>query len=110
MKVTIDTNNKISKQTVIVIVVSIIITLLLILGFGYKRYYVDYYESVFSGLVRGNRKTRIYHIPKCPNYDRMNFKTVKEFQTIEEAEKAKYRPAVNCPSGIVEARRKFETK
>lgn len=51
----------------------------------------------FSGVVRGNRKSRIYHLPTCPHYDRLHQANVVDFATETEALEAGYRKAKNCP-------------
>jgi endonuclease YncB( thermonuclease family) len=50
-----------------------------------------------SGLIRGNKNSMIYHWPGCPNYDDIAPHNRVPFQTREEAERAGYRPARNCP-------------
>jgi micrococcal nuclease len=49
------------------------------------------------GVVRGNRKSRIYHLPECPYYDRLHQTNVVGFATETEAQEAGYRKAKNCP-------------
>jgi micrococcal nuclease len=49
------------------------------------------------GVVRGNRKSRIYHLPECPHYDRLHQTNVVGFATETEAQEAGYRKAKNCP-------------
>lgn len=49
------------------------------------------------GVVRGNRKSRIYHLPTCPHYDRLHQANVVDFATETEALEAGYRKAKNCP-------------
>ncbi len=50
-----------------------------------------------SGVVRGNRKSRIYHLPECPHYHRLHSANVVDFATETEAQEAGYRKAKNCP-------------
>lgn len=52
--------------------------------------------NVELGLIRGNRRTRIYHWPGCPNYDEIAEHNRVPFETREEAERAGYRAARNC--------------
>lgn len=50
-----------------------------------------------AGVVRGNRKSRIYHLPECPHYQRLHSANVVDFATETEAQEAGYRKAKNCP-------------
>jgi len=50
-----------------------------------------------EGSIRGNKHSKIYHWPGCPNYDDIYPQNRVAFRTREEAEKAGYRPAKNCP-------------
>ncbi len=47
--------------------------------------------------IAGNRKSGIYHRPDCPDYDRVSESNRVYFKTEEEALKAGYRKARNCP-------------
>jgi len=47
--------------------------------------------------IRGNRNSKIYHWPGCPNYDDIAPHNRVPFRTREEAERAGYRAARNCP-------------
>src|SRR4029077_7908987 len=47
--------------------------------------------------VIGNRKSRIYHRPDCPNYSQVAQKNRVAFKNAAEAEAAGYRVAGNCP-------------
>lgn len=47
--------------------------------------------------IIGNRRSRIYHWPGCPNYDDVAPQNREYFRTKEDAEKAGYRAARNCP-------------
>ena len=49
------------------------------------------------GFIRGNKRTMIYHWPGCPNYDDIAPHNRVTFRTSEEAERAGYRAARNCP-------------
>ena len=53
--------------------------------------------SVQSGDIHGNRRSMIYHLPTCPDYGRISPKNVVPFKSEEEASKAGYRKAKNCP-------------
>ncbi len=57
----------------------------------------DRQPTVAFGNIIGNSRTKIYHRPDCPSYNKVSPENKVEFQTIEEAEKAGYRPAKNCP-------------
>jgi endonuclease YncB( thermonuclease family) len=48
------------------------------------------------GLIRGNKRSMIYHWPGCPNYDDISQRNRVPFESREEAEKAGYRAARNC--------------
>lgn len=52
--------------------------------------------SAESGLIRGNRRSMIYHWPGCPNYDDIALHNRVLFNSREEAEEAGYRAARNC--------------
>jgi endonuclease YncB( thermonuclease family) len=49
-----------------------------------------------EGSIRGNKHSKIYHWPGCPNYDDIAPNNRVTFRTREEAEKAGFRPAKNC--------------
>jgi len=53
--------------------------------------------DVADGLIRGNKHSMIYHWPGCQNYDDIAQHNRVPFQTREEAERAGYRAARNCP-------------
>ncbi len=46
--------------------------------------------------IKGNNQSRIYHLPKCPNYNDIAERNIVWFKTKEEAEKATFRIAKNC--------------
>jgi methylphosphotriester-DNA--protein-cysteine methyltransferase len=50
-----------------------------------------------AGLVIRNKRSGIYHLPSCPDYNKVSEKNRQYFKTKEEAEKAGYRMARNCP-------------
>jgi len=57
-------------------------------------------SQVFSeggSKIRGNKKSRIYHLPNCPNYNDIAEQNIVDFKTHEEAKAAGYRMARNCP-------------
>ncbi len=47
--------------------------------------------------VKGNRNSRIYHLPHCPNYADVNPRNVVPFRSEQQARQAGYRKARNCP-------------
>lgn len=49
-----------------------------------------------GSLVRGNSASKIYHLPQCPNYDRISAKNLVEFTSAKAADQAGYRRAGNC--------------
>ncbi|HIB08923.1 DNA-specific endonuclease I [Alcanivorax nanhaiticus] len=53
--------------------------------------------EVHGGGIRGNRNSKIYHLPEgCPSYDRVSPRNVIEFSSESEAQSAGYRKAGNC--------------
>src|SRR5262249_471463 len=50
-----------------------------------------------EGAIQGNRQSKIYHLPSCPNYATVTDKNVVLFATEVNARKAGYRKAKNCP-------------
>jgi deoxyribonuclease-1 len=47
--------------------------------------------------IKGNKQSRIYHLPRCPNYNDIAERNIIWFKTKEEAEARKFRMAKNCP-------------
>lgn len=45
----------------------------------------------------GSKNSDVYHLPDCPGAKRINEENKKCFSSKNEAEKAGYRPAKNCP-------------
>jgi endonuclease YncB( thermonuclease family) len=54
-------------------------------------------SSQSAGQIIGNKRSMIYHLPNCPDYSKISEKNRQYFKTKEEAEKAGYRMARNCP-------------
>lgn len=54
-------------------------------------------ERRSDGIIRGNRKSRIYHLPECPHYHRLSPANTASFATEAEAQENGYRKAKNCP-------------
>jgi endonuclease YncB( thermonuclease family) len=52
---------------------------------------------ITSGVIIGNRSSRVYHRPDCPDYMKVSERNRVYFKTVEEAERAGYRVAGNCP-------------
>jgi hypothetical protein len=50
-----------------------------------------------SGQIIGNRNSRVYHRPDCPDYQKVSEKNRVYFSTTEEAEREGFRQAGNCP-------------
>lgn len=46
--------------------------------------------------IKGNRRTKIYHLPRCSSYDRLAEHNIRWFNTRENALNAGYRLAGNC--------------
>jgi micrococcal nuclease len=49
-----------------------------------------------EGPIVGNQKSKVYHWPGCPDYDKVSGKNRVTFPSREAAEQAGYRPAGNC--------------
>jgi deoxyribonuclease-1 len=49
-----------------------------------------------SGLIVGNKNSKIYHVPGCSTYNSVSEKNRITFNSVDEAEKAGYRKAKNC--------------
>jgi endonuclease YncB( thermonuclease family) len=54
-------------------------------------------SEAYTGPVRGNKRSGIYHWPGCPNYDDIAEHNAIEFLNAAAAEKAGFRAARNCP-------------
>jgi endonuclease YncB( thermonuclease family) len=52
---------------------------------------------VTNGAIIGNRNSRLYHRPDCPAYNDVSERNRVYFKTVEQAERAGYRVASNCP-------------
>jgi uncharacterized protein (TIGR02246 family) len=50
-----------------------------------------------AGPIRGNSQTKVYYWPECPDFEKVSQKELTIFGTKEEAERAGYRAALNCP-------------
>jgi endonuclease G, mitochondrial len=50
-----------------------------------------------AGPVIGNRKSKVYHLPDCPDYDQVTKENRVKFKSADDAERAGYRKAGNCP-------------
>ena len=53
--------------------------------------------KVTPGTIHGNRRSKVYHLPTCPDYDRISPKNVVSFTNESDAHRAGYRKAGNCP-------------
>jgi deoxyribonuclease I len=53
--------------------------------------------GVVAGEVIGNRSSKIYHLPNCPDYNKVSEKNREMFATEADAVAAGYRKAKNCP-------------
>lgn len=54
-------------------------------------------EINYQGKVVGSKNSDKYHLPDCPGAKQISEKNKIWFDSIEEAEKAGYKPAANCP-------------
>jgi endonuclease YncB( thermonuclease family) len=50
-----------------------------------------------TGPIIGNRASKIYHLPSCPDYSKVSGRNRVSFMTEAEAIGAGYRKALNCP-------------
>ena len=50
-----------------------------------------------SSDIRGNRNSKIYHLPGCPGYKTLSSANIVPFASEDEAQHAGYRKAKNCP-------------
>lgn len=46
--------------------------------------------------IKGNKNSRIYHLPSCPNYNDISERNIIWFKTHEEAKAKGFRMAQNC--------------
>src|SRR5580765_2580953 len=56
--------------------------------------------AILNGPIRGNRNSRIYHVPTCPQYNAIAGSNVHLFASVADASNAGYRPALNCLDAI----------
>ena len=49
------------------------------------------------GAVRGNQNSGIYHLPDCPDYEKISLRNRVSFRTESEAKANGFRKARNCP-------------
>ena len=50
-----------------------------------------------AGAVRGNRNSGIYHLPECPDYEKISLRNRVSFKSEGEAQQNGFRKARNCP-------------
>lgn len=55
------------------------------------------YQGDYEGKVLGSVNSDKYHLPDCPGAKQISEKNIIWFDSIEDAEKAGYKPAGNCP-------------
>ena len=55
------------------------------------------YQGDYQGKVLGSVNSDKYHLPDCPGAKQISEKNKIWFDSIQEAEKAGYKPAANCP-------------
>jgi len=53
--------------------------------------------SARESTVRGNMRSKVYHLPGCPGFDTMSAANIITFASEAEAQQAGYRKAKNCP-------------
>lgn len=54
-------------------------------------------KAVSKGPINADSRTHIYYWPTCPDFNKVPLKSRVIFGTSEEAEKAGYKAARNCP-------------
>ena len=54
-------------------------------------------QTATTGTIFGNRNSKIYHLPNCPDYSKVSERNRVPFKTEAEAQAAGYRKARNCP-------------
>jgi deoxyribonuclease-1 len=50
-----------------------------------------------TGPIIGNRNSKIYHLPNCPDYNKVTEPNRAPFKNEAEAQAAGYKKARNCP-------------
>ena len=50
-----------------------------------------------TGPIIGNRNSKNYHLPNCPDYSKVSERNRVPFKSEAEAQGAGYRKARNCP-------------
>lgn len=50
-----------------------------------------------TGAVRGNRNSSLYHLPDCPDYEKISLRNRVSFKNEAEAQQNGFRKARNCP-------------
>jgi hypothetical protein len=50
-----------------------------------------------NGAIIGNKRTKVYHRPDCPGAAKVSLQNRVRFATEDEAQKAEYKLARNCP-------------
>lgn len=58
--------------------------------------------------IYGNKKSKVYHLPNCPNYDDISEKNKVIIKTMLEAEERGFRISGNCPPNAINKRKKQE--
>ncbi|MFZ4795067.1 MAG: thermonuclease family protein [Blastocatellia bacterium] len=54
-------------------------------------------DSQSNAPVRGNRNSGIYHLPECPDYEKIGIRNRVSFKNEAEAREGGFRKARNCP-------------
>jgi len=55
--------------------------------------------SASDGIVRGNKRSKVYHLAGCPGFDTLSAENIITFPSEAEAQQAGYRKAPNCLCG-----------
>lgn len=103
-------SEKFTKREWIWIIGVIVFLGVMLYGLSVEKSRQWHIDAVMDGPIRGNKKSRIYQLPTCPDYNSIHADNLRLFQTIEEADSADYRPAQNCGDDDFNIRRINETE
>lgn len=57
-------------------------------------------QAVLDGPIRANNKSRVFHVPTCPQYLSVSEDNLVQFYSVREAREAGYREALNCGDDV----------
>lgn len=67
---------------------------------GYERYQNYRVDQIMAGQIFGNRRSRIFHVPTCPEYHSVAENNLVIFSTVDEAEDAGFVGSKNCEDAV----------